>query len=437
MVFTRQLHGRPEKQRCKSAETLRLALPTNFESSTKHTEFTTMTFFEKKLFAATIGSAAIVVFSVAFVPSRLKNRIGDAIESISRAGIHIQVSISLDNRNWEGEPPNTSPILLNEESGDAETATDSDSLSESEGTDTATDSESLSESEDTETSNDSETFDESGGAEIPADSASFDESGGTEIPTDSETWYFTSESEDIIDVGILAAAQSTPKQKRTIPLPEDADMGDLVRKAIYSYYLITNECQSFPDDVPSPYGKMEEWDVSSVTSFANLFSGACICFTGMGDNWKFISPIINQWDTSSVISMASAFMSCRFGNDAPDLSAWDVSNVEDMWSVFAGSDFNQPLDSWKPRSATILSEMFFGNKYFNQDLSSWAMDLPQNAYIESMFADTRDFDQCLLSWAPKHPQKDQTFYYAAGCTNKSDNGWCSCTDETVQDIGLS
>ncbi len=415
-----------------------------FQTSQKST---TMTFFEKKkLFAATIGSAAVVVFSLAFVPSRLKNRIGNAIEFISGNGIQIQVSISIDNPNWEEKPTNTPPTLLNEESVGTETSNDFASFDESEGTETPTDFASFSESEGTETSNDFASFDESKGTETPNDFASFDESegtdtpndfasfdenGGTETPTNSETWYFTSESEDFIDVGILAAAPSTPKQKGAIPLPEDADMGELVTNAIYSYYEITNECRSFPDDIPTPYGKMEDWDVSSVTSFESLFYKACSCFTGMGDNWKFISPIIGQWDTSSVTTIEFAFASCMFGSDAPDLSAWDVSNVEMMWSAFALSDFNQPLASWKPSSATVLAEMFSRNKYFNQDLSSWAMDLPQNAYIDSMFAYTRDFDQCLSSWAPKNPDKYYIFDHAAGCTNKSDEGWCSCTDETV------
>ena len=331
--------------------------------------------FEKKLLTATIGSAALVVAKEndqdsgesPFLPNRLKNKIGNAIESISTADI--QLSLSLDNPNWEGEPAKTSHVLLKNKEED------------------------------------------------------FDDNEGTENPT-----YESTQDNIDLDMGILPV-QSFPKRKGMIPIPDDVNLGfGAVPCTIYAYYNVTkaHSIEYCPDE--PPYGPMQHWNMSSVTDFDSLFFGACTYFADIP--WESLSPIINKWDTSSVTNMGQAFGGCIFGNDAPDLSTWDVSNVEDMSLAFVESDFNEPLDSWKPTSVEDMGLMFYKNRYFNQDLSTWATYLPKNVDISYMFTFTRDFNQCLASWAPKNPEKLYTFAGAAGCTESTgDDGWCSCNEE--------
>ncbi|HSF52730.1 MAG TPA: BspA family leucine-rich repeat surface protein, partial [Algoriphagus sp.] len=53
-----------------------------------------------------------------------------------------------------------------------------------------------------------------------------------------------------------------------------------------------------------------------------------------------------------------------------------VINMEGMFSVghdFSASVFNQPIGNWNVSKVSNMEYMFYGNEYFNQDLSKWCV----------------------------------------------------------------
>ncbi|MDD3263748.1 MAG: BspA family leucine-rich repeat surface protein [Candidatus Nanoarchaeia archaeon] len=82
---------------------------------------------------------------------------------------------------------------------------------------------------------------------------------------------------------------------------------------------------------------------------------------------------INEWDVSSVTSMGFMFSNAFFFNQS--LNNWDVSSVISMDSMFrSASFFNQPLDNWNVSSVIYMGYMFFSASSFNQNISNWCVN---------------------------------------------------------------
>lgn len=343
---------------------------------------------EKKLFALTIGSAAIVVAKKSeendknnketpFAPKRLQGKNDDGLDSISNNDVRL--SLHLDNPSGEME----SLILLKNSKEDFDDGQMTAFLSD-----------------------------------LPADGSS--------------------------DLGILVtrrlkapkapkAPKSTkaPKEgnifpptpkasKQSVPLPTSADMQDLVPCAVKANYS--------PSDVTCSgelvFGPMVDWDVSEVESFQQAFQSAC---NELDEdiNWPSLNKIIKKWDLSGANNIAFVFDDCKFGENAPDLSKWDVSGVTDFEFAFADSDFNDiGVASWKPSSAEDMNSMFYRNKQFNQDISSWATYLPANAIIDYMFYGAKKFNQCLDSWAGTSVLANSYTFKKTACPNKDETYFC-------------
>jgi len=107
-----------------------------------------------------------------------------------------------------------------------------------------------------------------------------------------------------------------------------------------------------------PYGPMEDWDVSDVTSMVNAFYGA------------------NSFNA--------------------DISNWDVSNVRDMRGMFDGArSFNVDISKWNVGKVTTMRYMFYMATSFNVDLSSWNVWKVVDVY--AMFDRAYAFNQKLCS----------------------------------------
>ena len=74
------------------------------------------------------------------------------------------------------------------------------------------------------------------------------------------------------------------------------------------------------------------------------------------------------WDVSNVTSMANMFKNAD--NFKRDLCDWDVSSVTTMKAMFQGADeYNRDITCWDTSSVTNMDNMFQNAGSYNQDLS--------------------------------------------------------------------
>ena len=111
---------------------------------------------------------------------------------------------------------------------------------------------------------------------------------------------------------------------------------------------------------------------------------------------------INTWDVSRVTSMAEVFIGeTSFDSDIQD---WDVSSVTNMTAMFFGATaFNQDISAWNVEKVTSMTNMFNSADAFDAgSLSFWN---PFSLTVASGFmtladtvANTADYDALLIAW---------------------------------------
>ncbi len=128
--------------------------------------------------------------------------------------------------------------------------------------------------------------------------------------------------------------------------------------------------------------RLNEWDVSSVTSLDSTFA-FCLQF----------NQDISDWDVSNVISFVSTFSYTSFNQP---LNNWDVSSATSMVNMLQNTPFNQPLNNWDVSSVVSFSSMF-QNTPFNQDIGMWDLTGCTFGFVE-MFDNDDAFDQDISGW---------------------------------------
>ena len=152
---------------------------------------------------------------------------------------------------------------------------------------------------------------------------------------------------------------------------------------------------------------INSWDVSNVTNMQGMFSY----------NSSF-NQDINSWDVSSVLDMSLMFEGSSLFNQ--DINSWDVSNVQNMTSMFTDSIFNGDISSWTVSNVTSMNGMFTNNSVFNQDISSW--DVSSVVEMTSMFEGASLFNQDINSWDVSSVLDMQNMFKSSGITY-SLNSW--------------
>ena len=141
-------------------------------------------------------------------------------------------------------------------------------------------------------------------------------------------------------------------------------------------------------------GKINGWDVSSVTNMEHMFDGA-----------SAFNQNIGGWDVSSVTNMEHMFDGAISFNQ--NIGGWDVSSVINMEYMFASKNsnnlvsFNQDIGDWVVSSVSNMKGMFLMNPSFDQDISDW--DVSNVGTMYSMFAygclSTTNYDNLLIKWS--------------------------------------
>ena len=144
----------------------------------------------------------------------------------------------------------------------------------------------------------------------------------------------------------------------------------------------------------SPY---VAWDISNVTTIANLFNMSRN--DGVFNNGG--SPTIGNWNTSRVNTMVQLFLGQPYFNQ--DIStkvvtvsgspyiAWNTASVTTMSFMFycygptidgrLSGNFNQNIGNWNTSSVTNMAAMFFNQPNFNQDISTKVVTVSGSSYI--------------------------------------------------------
>jgi surface protein len=115
--------------------------------------------------------------------------------------------------------------------------------------------------------------------------------------------------------------------------------------------------------------------------------------TGCGNAGQF-NQNIGNWNTSKVTLMNSMFSrQAEFNQDistkvvtvsGASYIAWDTSNVTSMAFMFGGfftdGKFNQNIGNWNTNKVTTITQMFVGQPYFNQDISTKQVTVSATTY---------------------------------------------------------
>ncbi len=135
------------------------------------------------------------------------------------------------------------------------------------------------------------------------------------------------------------------------------------------------------------YGRISDWDVSSVTDMTELFRGH-------GD----FNDDISRWDVSKVIKMRRIFYHAHTFNQP--IGDWDVSKVTNMSEMFNRAlAFNQPLRGWDVSEVTDMRRMFYHAYRFSHPVGDWVVSKVTD--MSGMFQNALMFNHDLTRWGLK------------------------------------
>lgn len=155
------------------------------------------------------------------------------------------------------------------------------------------------------------------------------------------------------------------------------------------------------------------WETGNITNMDGLFRG-CISF----------NQPIGTWDISSLTSLDELFSGSGAGAMAfnQNLNSWDVSAITSMTDTFTNcTNYNQPMNSWDMSSVTDATRMFFGCTAFNQDISNW--DVSSVSNFEGMFFGAYNFNQNLSAWNTSAATSMKNMFNSTGAFNQNINLW--------------
>ena len=180
-------------------------------------------------------------------------------------------------------------------------------------------------------------------------------------------------------------------------------------------------------------GGMRNWQLSSVTSTADMFTHA-----------SSVDPDVSLWDVSSVESMIGMFANTSAN---PNVQSWDVSSVKYMQQLFANNDVATPNTSaWDTSSVLSMSEMFLNSASANPDTSNWntqnvqsfdymfagtsvanpntsGWDMSSAIFLNHMFQDALLANPDTSNWDTRNVSRMQRIFQNATAANPNVSNW--------------
>lgn len=102
-------------------------------------------------------------------------------------------------------------------------------------------------------------------------------------------------------------------------------------------------------------------------------------------------------DLSRTTTLAQAFTNCSSITTIPNINSWNVSAITSMANMFSGTSFNQSLDRWNVSACTTFSSMFSGNTAFNSSVDGWTFSSSVTSY-NNMFNGATAYNQSMNNW---------------------------------------
>jgi surface protein len=160
-------------------------------------------------------------------------------------------------------------------------------------------------------------------------------------------------------------------------------------------YLANDEMYN---DLVKKYGYIEDWNVSLITNFGNLFN------KNRNLSATSFSADLSRWNMNSAMYLHDMFLGASSFDS--DLSDWDVAKVIHFNGLFDGaSSFKgKGLDKWDVGSGRLFMVMFSSTDSLNlPDISGWDVSNARN--MKAMFRNSNfgsnDNTDNLCKWADK------------------------------------
>ena len=150
------------------------------------------------------------------------------------------------------------------------------------------------------------------------------------------------------------------------------------------------------------YGPIENWDVSRVTSFADVVGGENPFYDSLATYQTTYSQFnrdLSGWDVSNGTDFQFMFFECQaYNNAGVSLSGWDVSKSTNFNGMFSQANefVGVGVDSWNVSNATNIAFMFSGCELFNINLNGW--DTSNVTNMSGVFETTPSYNQPLNNW---------------------------------------
>jgi len=205
------------------------------------------------------------------------------------------------------------------------------------------------------------------------------------------------------------------------------DLPDLDDVMTFDYML--GDCAALVGNA-----SLDNWDVSSGTSFSSMFQGASSFNRPIG-NWDVGNGLsfyamfrlansfnqdIGDWDVSKGIDFGLMFSFNASFNQ--DISTWDVGEGTNFSSMFRSAGaFNQNIGSWNVSKGTDFSSMFYAASIFNQDISGWNTGAGKD--FSSMFREASAFDQNIGSWDVSEATDLNSMFFEASAFKQNIGSW--------------
>lgn len=155
--------------------------------------------------------------------------------------------------------------------------------------------------------------------------------------------------------------------------PSDNKISLIIPQSLFNSTNIIKIPTQFFDLID--FGKIITTELTDISNFQSIFGSASF-FTNL-----------NQWDVSNVVNFSNVFQNIT-GVFGSDISVWNTSSGETFTNMFKGcTNFNNDLSGWNMSSATNVDGMFANCNIFAKDLRSWK-DPPSNITSRITFEPT-------------------------------------------------